>query len=166
MSGGRGRAARAVLLAVAGGLSAAGGTAAPWLRFEADRDIGGVPIPEVETLGGLDLAPSLLPLGLAAALAGLALLVIRGRLQQVLAALVLLAGIAGAGLLLVGVGSAPPRGTLDSGVAFSGLGTLVLVAAGALGLRPARPARLPARYDLDADEDDEWRLASGEDEER
>jgi hypothetical protein len=165
-AGGRGRVTLAVVLAVVGGLSVAGGTAAAWVRLEEQREIGGVPVAEVEAVGGLELAPALLPVGLVAAIAGLALLAARGRLQQAVAALVLLAGVASAALLAAGLAETPPEGTLAAGPAFSGLGALALAAAGGLGLRPASPATLPARYDLDAEEgDDEWRLASAEDDE-
>lgn len=157
----RGRIVLAVLLAVTGGLATAGGAAGVWVREEVRRDIGGVPVTEVETLGGMAVAPRLLPLGLAAALAGLGLLVARGRLQQGVAVVLLLAGVAAGALVGVGLLDLAGEGALGAGVAFAGLGAAGVVAAGVLGLRPARPATLPARYDLDADDtDDEWRIAS------
>jgi hypothetical protein len=163
-AGRRGRATLAIVLAVVGGVVAAGGTAAPWVRIEEQRDIGGVPVPALETVGGMALAPGLLPIGLAAIVVGLALLVARGRLRVVVSVLLLGAGAAAGGLALLGLRAAPTEGDLAIGVFLAGLGTLLLVAAGVLGLRPAPPARLPARYDLDDrdDADDEWRLASGD----
>jgi hypothetical protein len=159
----QGRSTLAVLLAVAGGLVTAAGSVAPWLRFQTEREVAEVVLPEVETVEGLALAPALLPLGLAAAIAGLSLLVLRGRAQQAAAVLVLVAGV-GAGVLIVaGLAGAEAGGEIASGAVLAVLGALLLVAAGTLGMRPARPARLPARYDLDDDDtDDEWRLASGD----
>jgi hypothetical protein len=160
---GRGRASLAVVLAVVGGLATAGGAAAPWRRVEEQREIGGVLVPEVETIGGLAVVPALLPLGLAAAIAGLLLLVVRGRLQTVVAILLLGAGVTAGVLLALGIARSPRAGDLGAGVAFAALGALLLGASGVLGARPAAPATLPARYDLDRDDaDDEWRLASGD----
>ena len=158
---GRGRVTLAVLLAVCGGVATAGGSLAPWARFEHTRDVGGVPMTEVETVSGMSYAPRLLPLGLAAALAGLALLLVRGRLQQGVAVAVTACGLAGCVLVVLGVGNMPPDAAFGAGVALAGFGALGMAGAGALALRPAAPARLPDRYDLDADDgDDEWDLAS------
>lgn len=166
MSGaGRGRVTLAVILIVCGGIAVAGGVVSPWVRFEFARDVGGVPITDVETLSGIALAPRLLPLGLAGAALGLVVLVTRGRLQQAAAVAVLLLGLVAGAFIVLGAGDAPPDGTLGAGVAFAALGAMMLVLGGVLGLRPARPARLPDRYDLDVDHaDDEWRMASEEDE--
>jgi hypothetical protein len=159
----RGRSTLAILLGAAGGLVTAGGSVAPWLRFEIEREVAEVVLPEVETIEGLALAPALLPLGIAAALTGLSMLVLRGRAQQAAGALLLLAGLAAGLLIAAGLAGADTGGEVAAGAVFAGLGALLLLAAGALGLRPARPARLPDRYDLDADDaDDEWRLASGD----
>lgn len=159
MSGGR--AALALLAGVVGGLLLAGSTAAEWFAVAESREIGGVPVPGEGGVAGGRVAAELLPLGLVAAAASLALGVLRGRLRRLAGAALL--ALAAASVWPVArpvVGGAP--GEPAAGLGAAAAGVVLLVAAGVLALRGDPPPRLSARYDLDADDaDEEWRLASG-----
>jgi hypothetical protein len=165
MTARRARTGVSILAATVGGLALAGGTSAAWVNTETAREVGGVAVGDVAVTTGLELAPQGLTLGLVAAAAGLALLVLRGRGQVVAAIVLVLAGVAALASALAGLAAAPP-GEIGGGALVVLGGAAAVVAAGVLGLRPAPPPRLPARYDLDAGDDDEWRIASAEDAER
>ena len=156
----RGRAVAGLILGVAGGLALAGAAVAEWVAVPADREVGAVTVPDEETVAGAELAPALLPLGLATGVLSLVLALAQGRARRALGAVLVLAALAAAAHGVNGlVGS--PAGELGAGPVVLGLGVAVTALAGMLGLRPGSPPTLPARYDLDADDaDDEWRIAS------
>jgi hypothetical protein len=157
-------AAAGVGLAVAGGLVLAGGTTAAWVRQAADRDVGGVRVADQVTLPGTAFAGWLVGVGLAAVLGGLALLLPSTRLRSAVAAGLTLLGAGGlagvaAGALRAGAGV----GSLAAGPGVAAIGALAVLLGGGMALRrPAARPRLPARYDLEADEGDEWHRASVE----
>lgn len=138
-------------LAGIGGLLAAGGTVAEWVRRDEVRDVGGVLLPEVTGVPGTRFAGGLVGVGVAAVVLGAALLVARGRARAALGAVLGLAGLAGLGLLTAGLAAAAARpGGLTAGPGVTGLG-LAAVLGGAVAAvrRPAARPSLPARYALD-----------------
>lgn len=156
------RATLAMLAGIAGGLALAGSTTAEWFALSGERDVGGVPVPDDRGVAGGEVAAELLPLGLAAAAVALVLAVGRGWVRR----------LAGAVLLLLAVASLWPvarplatgvRGDPAAGIAVAVAGAVLVAGAGVLALRSQPPPGLSARYDLDVDDaDDEWRLASAE----
>lgn len=161
MSGG-GRPTLAMFAGIVGGLLLGGSTTVDWFAVGAEREVGGVMIPDERGVAGGTVAAELLPVGLAVCVVALSLVVARGRLRQG----------AGGALLVLAVGAAwltlrpflaDPPGTPAAGAAMAMVGTLGAGVAGVLVLRPAAPPSLSARYDLDTDDaDDEWRLASAD----
>lgn len=156
------RATLAMLAGIAGGLVLAGSTTAEWFALGGERDVGGVPVPDDRGVAGGEVAAELLPLGLAAAAVALVLVVGRGWIRRLAGALLLLLALASlwpvARPLVTGA-----RGDPAAGIGIAIAGTLLVAGAGALGLRSQPPPGLSARYDLDVDDaDDEWRLASAE----
>lgn len=163
MSRRRARAGASVLLAAAGGLTLAGGTAATWVRSETVREVGGVAVTDVATTSGLELAPQGLALGLAAAVAGLVLLALRGPAQVAVGVVLAVGGLVAIGFVVAGVAAAPEGRPAGGGLA-AAAGAVAVTVSGLLVLRPAPPPRLPGRYDLDrgAEAGDDWGLASAE----
>lgn len=164
MSAGQGRVLGAVLLAVTGGLLLAAGVTGPWAVSEVREAVGPVELARHESVGGVELAGAALPLGLAGCLAGLALLVVAGRLRRAVAWAVVAGG--AASLVVVGVGIARALGQpgrLGTAALAAAAGGAVLTAGGLVGTGRARRPRLPERYDVDTGTaDDEWNLASAE----
>lgn len=161
MTARRTRAGASILLAAVGGLALAGGTTATWLSDETVRDVGGVAVTDVSVTTGLELAPQGLALGVAAALGGLLLLLVRGRAQVAVGALLAVAGLAALVLVLVGAAGAG-EGDTGGGLLAAVAGAAAVTAAGVLALRPAAPPKLSGRYDLDDTGDEEWRIASSD----
>jgi hypothetical protein len=162
----------AVGLGIAAGLSLAGASLAAWVRDVRVDDVAGVPIETVATTPGVEVAPLLLPVGIAAAAVAFGLAVrSRGIRSAVGAVLVLLGGL---GTVLAAQGllaALDLGGDVEPGAVAAVLAGPAIAVAGILGLRPGRArdqdagGGLPARYDLDADDADaEWDLASAEDE--
>lgn len=157
----------AVALAAGGGLVLAGATVADWLRTPVSRTVGDVVVAEEVVTPGTELAAPLVAVGLAALLAALALMVLPSAARR------------GAGLLLVVLGMGGAVGVVDGlrralvldgaiaqGPGIAGLGALLVLGGGALVVRrPRQRPALPPRFALDdaEREDDEWRLASVED---
>lgn len=163
----------AVALAVAGGLLAAGGSTADWLRRDVTREVGGsagLVVEEVVATPGTELVPVLLPVGVALVLAGLLLLVVRGGGRRAGGLLVGLVGVAVLVLAAVGALAAGSRpGVLGPGPGIAAGGGLLGIAGGVLaGRRPATRPALPSRYSIDDTEVEEevaageWRRASVE----
>jgi hypothetical protein len=159
------RVGAAVLLGIVGGLLVLGGTTASWVAERGVEDVAGVPIESVEVRSGAEFAPVALPAGLAAVVVSLALALPVAGLRLVLGvSLVLLGGAAGVALAIGAVEAAGLGLGLEPAVIAAATGAVAVAAAGVLSLRPAPAPRLSARYDLDAeDPDDEWDLASAED---
>lgn len=162
-----------VALAVAGGLLAAGGATAEWVRRDVLVEVGGsagVALDEVVATPGTAFAPQLLTVGVGLALAGLALLVVRGGARRIGGLVVALAGLAV--VVLAGIGTVAARaepGVLAAGPGIAALGGVAGLAGGLLATRRAAPRpALPSRYSIDeseVDEEaaaDEWRRASVE----
>lgn len=158
-----GRAGAAVALGVASGLGLAGASTGAWVVETVSTDLGGVERTEQIATAGVDLAGPTLPIGVAAVIAGLLLVVARGWLQRGVGVLLALLGAAGVIAAVVGIVRAAALPGEIGGSAWFGLVAAAGVgAAGFAALRPAPPPRLGARYDLDAEDPDEaeWRLAS------
>jgi len=149
---------------VGGLVLVAAGTAA-WVRAEGLRDVGDVAVPRAVATPGSALAPGLAATGIAALLAGLLLLVVRGRARRWLGLAVLAVGAAALAATVAGVvAAARLPGDLAGGPGTAAAGVVAVVAGGLLALRP--PRRAPA-VDLDpgersAEPGDEWDLASVE----
>lgn len=153
------------LLAVVGGLLLAGAAVGRWTVQVLTNDVGGVPIEEVSGIAGAELAPAALPLGVVGVLLGLGLLALPGRGAAMLG--VAAAAVGGAAQVLVVLGivrALGEPGALTLAPFLSCAGALAVTAAGFVGLRPAKAARLPARYELDDEdpEEAEWHLASAD----
>jgi hypothetical protein len=161
-----GRTGAALALGIAAGLTLAGASLAAWVREVRTEDVAGVPIEAVEVTPGVELAPLLLPLGIAAAGLAFALALPVPFVRRALGSVLILIG--GLATVLAGRGIVAAL-ALDAGVeagAFAAvLSSIGVAAAGLLAIRPAAPPppRLPSRYDLDEDDADaEWDLASAE----
>lgn len=165
--GGGGRVGAAVLLGLVGGLMLLGGTTGAWISERVVTDVAGVQIETVEVRSGAEFAAVALPLGLAAVVASLALALPSSRVRRALGIGLVLAGLVAA--IAVGLGAVEAARVglgLEAPVVAAAAGAMGVTAAGLLSLRAAAPPRLSARYDLDAeDPDDEWDLASADDEE-
>lgn len=158
----------AALLATVGGLLMAGGSTGNWVVETVRTDLGGVARTDEVVTPGVELAGALLPLGVVAVAGGLAAFVVTGRLRRTLGVLLVLLGLAA--LVVAGFGVAEAAnldGDIGTAAFVAALGALSVAVAGVLALRPAGPARLPARYELDEDDDPdaEWREAVAADEE-
>lgn len=154
----------AVVLTVLGGLALVGGTSADWVRQEATRAVAGVAVPEVTTTAGATFAGGAVAAGLLALLGAVALAVTRGVARRVAALVVAAVGVVAAVVVALGAlqaWSAPGAVTAAPGVALAGAAAVVAGAAGALRRPAARPA-LGARYTVEGDADDEWRLADAD----
>jgi hypothetical protein len=166
----RGAVSLAILAAVAGGLLLAGASTASWVVEERSRDVGGVALEEVQTTPGVDVAPQLVPLGLGTAVAGLAAAAVPRRVRRLGA--VVVAGLAAAGLGVSAWGllqASRLDGSLGAGPALALIGGAIALAGGLLLLRrPSSPELLDSeRYSVEGAQaagDDEWRLASLEEE--
>jgi len=161
----------AVALAAAGGLVLAGATVAPWVRASVTRTVGDVAVVEAVTVPGTDLVAPLLAVGLAALLVGLALMLLPTAARRVAGwSLVVLAAAGAVGIAVGARRAAALDGMLAEGPGVAGLGALLVLGGGLVVVRrPRERAALPARYSLDGPDaaghdDDEWRLASVEDE--
>jgi hypothetical protein len=154
----------AVVLAAAGGLLLAGSATAAWVVVTTSRSVGGLPVEDVARTSGVALAPLVVPLGVLACVAALALLAGDG-VRRLTAAVLVVLGVAAAIAAAVGLGRAlRADGTMTSAPLVALVGAALLVAGGVAGRRAARPA-LPSRYTVEAPrEDDEWSLAADEDE--
>lgn len=156
-----------IALAVAGGLLAAGGATADWVRRDVVREVGGaggVAFEEVVATPGTAFAPQLLPVGIGLVFAGLALLVLRGSARRAGGVVVGLVGAVVVGVAVVGVvGAGAAPGVLAAGPGIALAGGLAGVVGGLLAARGAatRPA-LPPRYSIDEAEVDEEEVAIGE----
>ncbi len=164
----RSRAGLALILGIGGGLCLAGSTLAAWVRLVTVDEVAGVPLESQSVTLGTELAGAALPIGLAAALLAFGLVLRRPRLRRVLGAALLLLGVAG--LVVVGRGIAAAtaeEGDMAAAPVVAAVAAAAVTAAGveALLRRAAQPApALPPRYELEGDdEDEEWRIASGED---
>lgn len=158
-----GRAGAAVALGVASGLGLVGASTGAWVVETVSTELGGVERTEQIATAGVDLVGLTLPIGVAAAIAGMLLVVARGWLQRGVGALLVLLGAVGIGAAAVGIARAAGLPGEIGGSAWFGLVAAAGVgAAGFTALRPAPPPRLGARYDLDEEDPDEaeWRLAS------
>lgn len=156
------------LLTSLGGLVLAGGGSAEWVREEAVRDVAGVPLDEVITTPGTEVAPEVLAIGMAALLLALPLLVVRRSGRRWLGMFVMVTGVAAAIIVaLRTIAAAGVPGDLAAGPAVAALGALMVVAGGLATLRtPAARPGLPSRYSIDEEEApseaDEWHAASVE----
>lgn len=156
----------AVGLAVVGGLVLVGATSGNWVLAESVRDVGGVELVAPQGTTGLEMAPQGVAAGVLGALAGLALVVARGRGRRLIGVLLLLVGVAAC--VVVGIGvtrSLAEPGQLTPAPWIALVGAGMIVAGGAVAWRrPSPPRALGDRYTLEGDEaaDDEWRLASDE----
>jgi tryptophan-associated transmembrane protein len=155
-----------LVLAVLGGLLLAGGTVASWVVAEGTRQVAEVSVPDARQTTGVAFAPLAVPVGVLAALCGLALALRAGR--RAVGAVIALLGIIGAVALAVGLIQAlADAGQLTIGPAVAAAGAGGLIAAGWLAVRrPPRPD-LPSRYTVEAARqasDHEWQLASEESE--
>jgi hypothetical protein len=156
------------VLGVTGGLVLAGASLAAWVQQVTVSDVAGVPIETVAVTLGVELAPLALPLGVAAAALGFALALRAPRVRRVVGAALLVLGVFA--LLVVGrgiVAGLALQAGIGTGAVVAALGAVAVASAGAVAIRPgaAPPPSLPARYDIDAEDDDrEWHLASADDE--
>jgi hypothetical protein len=156
------------LLSSLGGLVLAAGGSADWAREEQVRDVAGVPLTEVVTTSGTQVAPELLAIGIAALLLGLVLLLVRGVGRRWLGAIVLVIGVGAA--VAVGLGTleaAGLPGRMAEGPPIAAFGALMVAAGGLAAARtPAARPRLSARYSIEGDETgdeaDDWHTASVE----
>lgn len=164
-AGDTGRVGAAVLLGLVGGLLLLGGTTASWVAERSVEDVAGVPIESVGVRSGAEFAPVALPVGLAGVAVSLALALPVAGVRRLLGiSLVLLGGGAAIAVVLGALRAAELGLGLEPAVVAAVAGAVAVAAAGVLSLRPAPAPQLSARYDLDAqDPDDEWDLASAED---
>lgn len=157
----------AVGLAILGGLLLVGATSGDWVTAQELREIGGVPLVDDRATAGTVFAPQAVAAGLVATLAGLALIVVRGRGRRVLGLLLLATGTAAAGLVAVGIAqAAAAAGDLTAAPWVAAAGAAATVGAGAVAWgRPAPPPALGERYSIDPDparDEGEWDAASDE----
>lgn len=156
-----------VVLAFLGGLLLLGAVGGDWRVVQATRSVGGLDVPETMTTAGTDAAPWLVPLGLAALVGGALLATLRGRVRAAAGVAVAVAGALAAFATLTGVTIGDGAGDTTGAPAVAGGGAALLLLAGVLGVvAPRRPASR-TRYTVDAADrtiDDEWALASDDDE--
>lgn len=132
------------------GLVTLAATTADWFVDTGARQVGGIPIAQLESITGAELRPGLMLIGLVLLLAAVPIGVARGRLKRVVGAAVAVIGVVGAGLTLATVfGAADVPGALQSSVWVALAGSLAGAASGLLAVgRPHRGATLPARFDV------------------
>jgi hypothetical protein len=155
----------AAVLVPAGGLLLAGATGADWVREEVTREVGGVPVTEVETTPGTTYAPVAFRNGLIALAGGLGMLLLRGTAKRIVGAAATALGVLGGWAVATGWReAAADPGEPSAAIAFAGIGALAVVVGGLhAAMRPAPPPTLGARYSIDEDEaDDEWDAAAGD----
>ena len=152
----------AVIGAVVGGLVLSGATVGTWVTTTVRREVAGAEVTEEITAAGAEFASLSVGLGVAAVLAGLALVPARGRPRRLVGGLVALTGVVG----LVDVAQATltataAEGSLSGLPGLAGLGAVLVAGAGAYAAKRDRPAEtLPERFDVGSPEsDDEWHRA-------
>ncbi len=126
-AGGRAGPGAGLLAAVGGLVLVAAGTAA-WVRAEGLRDVGDVAVPQAVATPGSALAPGLAATGIAALLAGLVLLVVRGRARRWLGLAVLAIGAAALAATVAGWSRPPGPGALAGGPGTAAAGVAAVVA--------------------------------------
>ncbi len=157
----------AVGLAVVGGLLLVGATSSDWVTADHLREVGGVPLAEVRGTAGVAVAPQAVACGVLAAVAGLALIVARGRGRRLLGVLLVVVGALAGGFVAAGIlrAAAEPGQPTAAPLAAAGGATAIMAAGMVAWRRPAPPPTLSDRYTVDtsdADDDGEWRTASDE----
>lgn len=155
----------AVALVLGGGLVLAAATAADWTAEVTTRDVGGVPIRDVETTPGTEFAAGLVRNGLLAVLGAVGLLVLRGLGKRIVGGLLSALGLFALVTAVAGWRAASGQtGDLTAAPLLAGIGALLVAGGGLLAaVRPGPPPALGPRYSLDEDEPDaEWDVASDE----
>ena len=153
--------AAAPVVGVAAALAFSAAIATAWVTRPETRTIGEATVEETLATTGMELVPLAVVAALAAVACGVGMLATRGAVRRVVAVLLACAGVgtvaaAATGLsralALDGAMTAAPWIALPAGA--------LVVAAGVLALGPPA-ARMPARYDVDAEPADrEWDMAS------
>jgi hypothetical protein len=138
-----------------------GAGSATWTYEPVARSVGDVALIDTTATAGVEVAPLVVVVALAAAVGSIGLLVTRGGARRMVAVLVVVVG--AAGIAVVGVGITrvlATDGTVTAAPWLTAVGAAgVLSAALVSSGRP--PRRMPARYEVDAaPADDEWQLAS------
>ena len=149
-----------------GGLVLMLAAAAGWVTEDTGRTVGGITVEGSNTIAGAQFAAVAIPLGLAAiVLAGL-LAVLRGAARRIVGLLAAVAGLAGAAVVVAGLLDATGEGTITA-APWAALAGAVAVTAGGV-LAAAQPAGGPrrGRYEVPTEQatDDEWEIASGDQE--
>ncbi len=139
-----------------------GATVGTWVTTTLRREVAGAEVTEEITTAGAEFASLSVGLGVAAVLAGLALVPARGRPRRLVGGLVAMTGAVG----LIDVAQATlaateAEGSLSSMPGLAALGAVAVVAAGAYAAKRDRPGQtLPERFDVGGTEpDDEWHRA-------
>ncbi len=151
-----------IVAVLAGGLVLLLAGAADWSVGVVTRRVGEVAVSEASGSSGTRVAPALVPLGLLALGAGVALAALRGLARRVGALLALATGV---GAIVTVVAGAVGQTGLTAAPFAAALAAAVVVTGGVLGLRGPTHPPARTRYTIDQDErpsDDEWSLASVE----
>ena len=139
-----------------------GATVGTWVTATVRREVAGAEVTEEITTAGTAFASLSVGLGVAAVLAGLALVPTRGRPRRLVGGLVSLTGaVALADVAQATLAATAAEGSLSGLPGLAGLGAILVVAAGAYAAKRDRPAEtLPERFDVGgAERDDEWHRA-------
>ena len=152
-------------LGVIASLTLLGGAAASWIEQPVARTVGDVAVAGTRATPGLEIAPLTVVAALAGVLCSVGVLVTRRTARRTMSLLLALTGVASVAVVTAGiVALSTTDGVRTSAPWITAVGAAGVLAAGLAGFgRPGR--RMPARYDVDvAPQDDEWRMASADDE--
>ncbi|MDQ3710463.1 MAG: Trp biosynthesis-associated membrane protein [Actinomycetota bacterium] len=151
-----------ILAVLAGGLVLLLAGAADWTAGIVTRRVGEVAVSEAAGTSGTRLAPAVVPLGLLALAAGVALAALRGLTRRGAALLALATGMGTIGTVVAG---AAGQTGLTVAPFVAGFAAAVVATGGVLGLRGPTHPPSRTRYTIDEAQrpaDDEWYLASVE----
>lgn len=154
-----------VLVIVVSGVTMAGAVSSPWYRTTTASTIGGVEVTDTVVTRGVELAPLVLPIGLAVAAGAVLVAFLRGRARQAASAIVVVAALAALVDVVRALVGSSAGGAMTAAPGVAVIAAFAVAAGGALTWRRPSGATLPARFDIDAvDPDDEWNAATHPDE--
>ena len=156
----------AQVLVVLGGLVLLLATGAGWVTVDASRDVGGVTVGGSSSLSGTRFASGALLAGLVALGLGVVLIMSAVSVRRIAGGLAVALGVLAAALVIDGIAGAATDGTLTAAPWAALAGAVAIAAGGVIAISNPTQRPVAGRYEVPAEQttDDEWEIASGEQE--